>query len=52
MPIVIAGRNFGLSAIIAFLVLVACFVLFLVGGVTPLAILTMIGALALAYLIG
>lgn len=48
----IAGRTVGLGAIIALLVLIACFVLFLIGGVTPVALLVMVGALALALLIG
>ena len=48
MSIVVAGRTYGLGAIIALLVLIAAFVLALVGGVSPIALLAMIGFLALA----
>lgn len=42
----------GLGWILALLVLIACFVLFLVaGGLTPLATLVLIGMLALALLV-
>lgn len=53
MPFVITGRStWSLGAIIALLVLIACFVFIIVGGVSQFAMLLMIGALALAVLIG
>lgn len=52
MPIVIAGKPYGLGALIALLVLIAAFVFVIVGGVSTWALLLMIGALALAVLIG
>lgn len=52
MAIVIAGKPYGLGAITALLVLIACFVFLIVGGASSLAILLMIAALALSYLIG
>lgn len=51
MPITIGGRTYGIGSLIALLVLVAAFVLFLIGGVTTLALLIMVGALALALLL-
>lgn len=51
MPVVIPGTTWSLGAIIAFLVLVAAFVFVIVGGVSTLALLLMIGALALAVLL-
>jgi hypothetical protein len=48
----VGSRPVSLGWIIALLVLIACFVLFLVGGVTPLMILGLIAGLAAAYLIG
>lgn len=53
MPFVVSTRtNFSLGAIIAMLVLFAAFALWLVGKASLLAVLVMIGALALAVLIG
>lgn len=52
MPLVISGRTYGLGALIALLVLIACFVLAIIGHGTLLILLALIGALALAYLIG
>lgn len=46
------GHAVGLGWIIALLVLIACFVLLLVGGASTLILLALIGALALAYLLG
>lgn len=53
MPFVLTTRtSFSLGAIIALFVLIAAFILWLVGGVTLLAVLVMVGALALALLLG
>ena len=46
------GHAIGIGWIIALLVLIACFVLFLVGGTSTLMLLGLIAALALAYLLG
>jgi uncharacterized membrane protein (DUF485 family) len=55
MPIVnfnVHGQPVSFGWIIALLVLIACFVLWLVGGVTAPMMLGLIAALALAYLLG
>lgn len=52
MPVTISGRPYGLGALIALLVLVLCVALAVVGRVTPLELLGLVAALALAYLIG
>lgn len=53
MPFVISTRtSFSLGAVIALLVLVLCVVFAAIGHVTPLMVLGLIGALALALLIG
>jgi hypothetical protein len=46
------GHAIGIGWILALLVLIACFVLFLVGGVSTALLLGLIAALALAYLLG
>lgn len=48
----IHGHVVGLGWILALMVLIACFVMWLVGGVTPLMLVGLIAALALAYLLG
>lgn len=48
----IHNHTVGVGWIIALLVLIACFVLWLVGGATAVIMLGLIAALALAYLIG
>lgn len=54
MPFVAVGRtSWSLGALIAFFVLVAAFILAITGtAVTPFNLLIMVGALALALLIG
>ena len=53
MQVVAVGRTtFSLGALIALLVLIAAFVFFIAGGATSGALLLMIGAVALAVLIG
>ena len=53
MPFVAFTRtSFSLGALIALLVLIAAFVFIVVGGASTFAVLLMIGALALAVLIG
>lgn len=44
--------SLSLGALIALLVLIIAIVLGVIGGVTPFALLVMVGALALAVLIG
>lgn len=48
----VRGQEVGIGWIIALLVLIACFVLWLAGGATMPILLGLIGALALAYLLG
>lgn len=48
----ITRTSFSLGGIIAFLVLIAAFIFLIVDGATPFAVLLMIGALALAVLLG
>lgn len=53
MPFVVTTRtSWSLGALIALFVLIAVFIFLVVGGATPFAILLMIGALALALLLG
>jgi len=51
VAIVIAGRSYGIGALIALLVLIACLVLFIVGKVSAAWLLLLIAALALALLL-
>lgn len=46
------GHTVGIGWILALLVLIACFVFWLVGGATTPMIIGLIAALALAYLVG
>lgn len=48
----VGSRPVSLGWIIALLVLISCLVIWLAGGITPLLLLGLIAALALAYLIG
>lgn len=55
MPIVqfnVKGQPTSLGWIIAFLVLIACLVVWLAGAITPSLLLGLIAGLALAYVIG
>lgn len=48
----IQGHTLGIGWILALLVLIACFVMWLAGGASTLMLLGLIAALALAYLLG
>ena len=48
----VRGREVGLGWILALLVLIGCFVLWMIGKPSALMLLGLIAALALAYLLG
>jgi NhaP-type Na+/H+ or K+/H+ antiporter len=48
----LGSHTVGVGWIIALLVLIGCFIMWLVGGVTMPIVLGLVAALALAYLIG
>ena len=50
--VAISRTSFSLGALIALLVLIAAFVFLIVGGASTFALVIMIGALALAVLVG
>lgn len=48
----IAGHTVGIGWLLALIVLLVCIMVWLLGGVTPLMLLGLVAALALAYLLG
>lgn len=51
MPVAFNGRSYGLGSLLALLVLIACFVLFILGHASTDWLLALIALLALAFLL-